>query len=171
MKRLSVYCTTLRALALTTPPTTLESLDAGLKPNWRRQKRSCRSESAFLYISSFKKFDCRCHAFCGASQLPRFERSCRISLTVWASYSFIASGYYVRITSCQGSNSRYKKEDISFSDRLLQLPAIFLFSNRPYLITCSLVVWGFPNLCQHITHQEGIPHRIDSRIYANIKEN
>ena len=30
MKRLSVDCTTLRALALTTPPTALESLDAGL---------------------------------------------------------------------------------------------------------------------------------------------
>jgi hypothetical protein len=30
MKRLSVDCTTLPALALTTPPTTLESLDAGL---------------------------------------------------------------------------------------------------------------------------------------------
>ena len=50
MKRLNVDCTTLRALALTTPPTALESLDAGLTPNWRRQKRSSRFERAFLYF-------------------------------------------------------------------------------------------------------------------------
>jgi len=48
--------------------------------NWRRQKRSSRYERAFLYISSWK-FGWRCHAFCGASQLPRFERSCRLALT------------------------------------------------------------------------------------------
>ena len=88
-----------------------------------------------------------------------------------ASYRFIASCYYVRITYCQGSNSRHKKEDTSLSDRSLQQPAIFLFSNRRDLTTCSLGVLGFPNLCQHITHREGIPHRIHSRIYANIKEN
>ena len=33
MKRLSVDCTALRALALTTPPTALESPDAGLTPH------------------------------------------------------------------------------------------------------------------------------------------
>jgi len=39
---------------LTTPPTALESLDAELTPNWRRQKRSSRFEREFLYISSFE---------------------------------------------------------------------------------------------------------------------
>jgi hypothetical protein len=53
-KRLSVDCTTLRALALTTPPTALESFDAGLTTNWRRQNRSSRFERSFLYISSSK---------------------------------------------------------------------------------------------------------------------
>ena len=53
MKRLRVDCTALRARALTTPPTALESLDAELTPNWRRQKRSStRFEREFLYISS-----------------------------------------------------------------------------------------------------------------------
>ena len=54
MKRLSVDCTTLRALALTTPPTALESLDDGLTPNRRLQKRWSRFERAFLYIFSLK---------------------------------------------------------------------------------------------------------------------
>ena len=54
MKRLSVDCTTLRALALSMPPTALESLDAGLKPKRRRQNRSSKFEHAFLYIFSLK---------------------------------------------------------------------------------------------------------------------
>jgi len=54
MKRLRVDCTTLQALVLTTPPTALELLDAGLTPDWRRQNRSSRFESAFLCISSLK---------------------------------------------------------------------------------------------------------------------
>jgi hypothetical protein len=51
-------------------------------PNWRRQKRSSRFECAF-YIFPHWKFGWRCHAFCGASQLPRFERSCRMALLVF----------------------------------------------------------------------------------------
>ena len=54
MKRLRVDCTALRARALTTPPAALETLDAELTPNWRRQKRSSRFECEFLYISSFE---------------------------------------------------------------------------------------------------------------------
>jgi len=37
-----------------------------------------------------------------------------------------------------------QKEDISFSGRSLQQPAIFLVSNRPDLTTCRPAVWGFP---------------------------
>jgi hypothetical protein len=54
MTRLIVDCRTLRTLALTTPPTALESLDAGLTPDWRRQKRSSRFERVYLYISSLE---------------------------------------------------------------------------------------------------------------------
>jgi hypothetical protein len=77
-----VYCTTLRVLALTTPPTALESLDAGLTPNWRRQTRQSRFERAFLYISSLKV---------SVGVATRFERSCRISLTRTLPLSFFTS--------------------------------------------------------------------------------
>ena len=91
---------------------------------------------------------------------------------MWGSYKVIASCYCVRITYCQGFNSLCKKEDISFPGRSLEQPVILLVRKRPVLTTCNPVVWGFPPyLCQHVTHQEGIPQRIHSRIFANIKEN
>lgn len=88
---------------------------------------------------------------------------------MWVNYRFIASCYYVRVTYCH-NNQYTRNKDVSFSGRSLQQAAIFLFSNRPDLTTCSLVVWGFPDPCQHITHQEEIPYWIHSRIYANNKE-
>jgi hypothetical protein len=36
------------------PPSALESLDGGLTLSWRCQKRSCRFEHVFIYISSLK---------------------------------------------------------------------------------------------------------------------
>ena len=54
MKRLRVDCIALRARALTAPAAALETLDAELTPNWRRQKRSSRFEREFLCISSFE---------------------------------------------------------------------------------------------------------------------
>jgi hypothetical protein len=76
-----VDCTALRTLALATPPAALETPDAGLTPTWRRQKRSCRFERAFLYFLIWK-FGWRWHAFCEAFQTPRFESSCRMALKI-----------------------------------------------------------------------------------------
>ena len=104
MKRLSVDCTTLRPLALTTPPTALESRDAGLTPDWRRQKRSSRFEREFLCISSLEVRLALPLVLWGV-WTAAFERSCRISLTrriLFGPESTIKRlSWYVIILLCQ----------------------------------------------------------------------
>jgi hypothetical protein len=117
MKRLSVDCTALRALALTTPRTALESLNAGLTPNWRRQKRSSRFEHAFLYISSLKV---------SVGVAMRFGRSCRISISVGKKLikKDLDLEHQARWTACTGCRQSKTLMRKPLSSRAIELLAM-----------------------------------------------